>query len=130
VARRAPTDFDEHIAALEFYDNAAETIEPVKRRLRRKWSAVLGVDWCARLERRLAWSTQKPPIGVNIIEILRLWTYVKSLDLVEWGKMRYNLLAMRAIGSREMVSKITDEGNSGRAISKNPFASRIPGNSP
>jgi predicted aldo/keto reductase-like oxidoreductase len=26
------------------------------------------------------------------MEILRLWTYAKSLDLVEWGKMRYNLL--------------------------------------
>ena len=29
---------------------------------------------------------------VNVQEILRLWTYAKGLDLVDWGKMRYNLL--------------------------------------
>ncbi len=32
------------------------------------------------------------PGRINISEILRLWTYAKSLDLVGWGKMRYNLL--------------------------------------
>jgi hypothetical protein len=32
------------------------------------------------------------PGEVNLVEILRLWTYAKSLDIVGWGKMRYNLL--------------------------------------
>ena len=32
------------------------------------------------------------PGGVNLQEILRLWTYSKGLDLVQWGKMRYNLM--------------------------------------
>ena len=32
------------------------------------------------------------PGQINVSEILRLWTYAKSLDLVAWGKMRYNLL--------------------------------------
>ena len=32
------------------------------------------------------------PEQVNILEILRLWTYAKALDLVDWAKMRYNLL--------------------------------------
>src|SRR6185369_2332082 len=32
------------------------------------------------------------PGEVNVQEILRLWTFATSLDLVEWGKMRYNLL--------------------------------------
>jgi predicted aldo/keto reductase-like oxidoreductase len=32
------------------------------------------------------------PGGVNLQEILRLWTYAKALDLTQWGKMRYNLM--------------------------------------
>jgi predicted aldo/keto reductase-like oxidoreductase len=32
------------------------------------------------------------PGEVNLQEILRLWTYAKGLDLVEWGRMRYNLM--------------------------------------
>jgi predicted aldo/keto reductase-like oxidoreductase len=32
------------------------------------------------------------PGEVNLQEIFRLWSFAKSLDLVEWGKMRYNLL--------------------------------------
>ena len=32
------------------------------------------------------------PGEVNLQEVLRLWTYAKGLDLVNWGKMRYNLM--------------------------------------
>jgi len=39
------------------------------------------------------------------LEILRLWTYAKSLDLVAWGKMRYNLLGQADIGFREKMPK-------------------------
>jgi len=39
------------------------------------------------------------PGQINVSEILRLWTYGKPLGLIEWGKMRYNLLARRNTGS-------------------------------
>jgi predicted aldo/keto reductase-like oxidoreductase len=63
----------------------------VEKRLRAEMERVLGADWCAR------WFEGLPnyvdvPGRVNVSEILRLWTYAKSLDLVAWGKMRYNLL--------------------------------------
>jgi len=80
--------------------------------------------WCARWNEGLPEYSEAPD-QVNIIEILRLWTYVKSLDLVEWGKMRYNLLGNAGHWfPGEMVSKITDEGKFQSAISKSPFASR------
>ncbi len=86
-----PGDFDEHVGALEYYDRIAETIAPIEQRLRQEMERVLGADWCAR------WSEGLPqyvdvPGQINVLEILRLWTYAKSLDLVAWGKMRYNLL--------------------------------------
>jgi hypothetical protein len=89
VAR--PGDFDEHVRALEYYDRIAETIEPIERRLRHEMERVLGVEWCQRWFEGLPLYVDVPG-QVNLLEILRLWTYAKSLDLVAWGKMRYNLL--------------------------------------
>ena len=43
-----PGDFDEHVAALKFYDRIPETIAPVEKRLRAEMERVLGADWCAR----------------------------------------------------------------------------------
>ncbi len=91
VGAARPTDFDEHVRSLEFYDDAAAVVAPIEARLRAELERVLGADWCA------GWAHGLPnyvdvPGEVNLQEILRLWTYAKGLDLVQWGKMRYNLL--------------------------------------
>lgn len=86
-----PTDFDEHVAALEHYDRAAEVVAPIVQRLRAEMERVLGRDWCDRWFEGLPHYVDVPG-QINISEIARLWTYAKSLDLIEWGKMRYNLL--------------------------------------
>jgi hypothetical protein len=39
-----PADFDEHIAALKFYDQIPETIAPIERRLREEVHRVLGAS--------------------------------------------------------------------------------------
>tara|TARA_B100001540_G_scaffold48608_1_gene43634 strand:+ start:220 stop:1404 length:1185 start_codon:yes stop_codon:yes gene_type:complete len=86
-----PSDFDEHIAALDHYDHINEVISPIESGLREEMRRVLGNDWCEK------WFENIPeyidvPGQINVLEIIRLWTYAKSLDLVDWGKMRYNLL--------------------------------------
>ena len=86
-----PTDFDEHIKALKYYDKIPETIAPIEKRLRAEMDRVLGADWCARWFEGLP-NYNDVPGEINISEILRLYTYAKSLDLVGWGKFRYNLL--------------------------------------
>ena len=122
-----PTDFDEHVAALEFYDRAIETIAPIERRLRAEMERELGADWCGHWTEGLPEFTEAPS-QVNIIEIARLWMYAKSLGLVEWGKMRYNLLSGN--GGHwfpgEMANKLEDERQLLTAVGKSPFAARIP----
>ena len=86
-----PSDFDEHIAALDHYDHINEVVSPIESGLREEMRRVLGNDWCEK------WFENIPeyidvPGQINVLEIIRLWTYAKSLDLVDWGKMRYNLL--------------------------------------
>ena len=122
-----PTDFDEHVQALEFYDRIPETITPIETRLRAEMERVLGWDWCAHWADGLLEFDQLPG-RVNVAEILRLWTYAKGLELVPWGKMRYNLLGGN--GGHwfpgEMAKQL-DEPALVQALSGNPFAAKIPG---
>ncbi len=121
-----PSDFDEHIRALDHYDRIAETIAPIEERLRDEMDRTLGAEWCERWYEGLP-EYLKIPNEVNVLEILRLWTYAKSLDLTDWGQMRYNLLGGN--GGHwfpgEMASKM-DEAKMAEIVKRNPFATRLP----
>ncbi|MFA5191875.1 MAG: aldo/keto reductase, partial [Verrucomicrobiia bacterium] len=68
-----PSDFDEHVAALEHYDRAAEVAAPIEQCLRTEMARVLGEDWCRRWHEGLPEWTDTPG-NVNVQEIVRLWT--------------------------------------------------------
>ena len=121
-----PGDFDEHIIALENYEQAAEITAPIEAKLRAEMVRVLGAEWCA------LWPTGLPgyldvPGQINVQEIVRLFTYARGLGLVEWGKMRYNLLGgPGAHWFPGEKSGVFDSAQIVCSCADSPFAERIP----
>lgn len=126
VGAARPEDFDEHLAALEHYNEAATITEPIAERLREVIREQVGSDWLQRGLEGLP-NYVDVPGEVNVQEILRLWTYAKGLDLVDWGRMRYNLL--NGAGGHwfpGMTAAVFDEAGIVRSLGTHPFAQQIP----
>ncbi len=121
-----PEDFDEHIAGLEHYDRADEVTAPIAAKLQAVIASDFGADWLTRGLNGLP-NYVDVPGEVNVQEIIRLFTYAKSLDLVDWGKMRYNLL--NGAGGHWFPGRTAaefDDQKLLRSLGAHPHAGRIP----
>ncbi|MDX9974535.1 MAG: aldo/keto reductase [FCB group bacterium] len=86
-----PEDFDIHVETGELSDRAAELVAPVVKRLDEEMERALGKEWLETWYLGLP-EWEDTPANINIPTILRLRNLVLAFEMVEYGKMRYNLL--------------------------------------
>lgn len=93
VGASSPSDFDEHLKVLPLLeDQKTEAIvHSVTARMEGEFLRVNG--WP--MPRR--WDADLPPFdlvsgGINLREIVRLWSLDRAFDMPAYGKLRYNLL--------------------------------------
>ncbi|WP_413175987.1 aldo/keto reductase [Anabaena azotica] len=91
IGAAKPSDFDEHLKTLELLDKAEEILSPILKRLENAAIETFGEDWVKTWETNLP-SWEQTPGEVNIRVILWLLNLALAYDMIEYGKMRYNLL--------------------------------------
>ncbi len=94
IGAACPDDFAEHLKTLDYLGSAQqtqETLAPVLATLQGAMVEALGEEWVKRWTVGLP-SWENTPGQINIRKILWLHNLVKGFDLVNYSKMRYNLL--------------------------------------
>ncbi len=86
-----PSDYDEHIDALEYYDRADTWVVPIEARFNEAMETALGKDWWPGYAEGLPWYTDVPG-ELNLPYILRLWSLTKGMDMLDYGKYRYGMI--------------------------------------
>ncbi|MBD2346450.1 aldo/keto reductase [Anabaena subtropica] len=120
-----PQDFDEHLKTLELIDRASEILPPILARLEETAIATLGEDWVETWQTNLP-KLEETPGQVNIRVILWLLNLATAYDLVDYAKMRYNLLGN---GSHWFAGNKADklsEIDLQQCLKHSPHAKKIP----
>ncbi|MCC5874845.1 MAG: aldo/keto reductase [Candidatus Sumerlaeia bacterium] len=120
-----PSDFDLHLEAISLYDRREEFLPPILERLEREMEATLGREythnWRSGLPR---W--QEVPGEINIEVTLGLYNLARAYDMVEYGRMRYNLMGNAGAWFPGQMATKVDDGELAPVLKDSPFADRIP----
>lgn len=92
IGAARPSDFDRHVQTLALLDGGADsTLAPIERRIEDAMHEATG----ARSPEQGLWSLpgfEDMPGNMNVAMILWLMRLARGWDMVEYGRMRYNLL--------------------------------------
>ena len=91
IGAARPDDFDEHLKALPLLGQVETVLPPILERLEAEAIRVLGKDWVTSWEEGLP-SLDEVPGRVNVRTILWLRNLSLAYDMVDYARVRYNML--------------------------------------
>jgi hypothetical protein len=118
-------DFDEHLKTLELLDRAPEILPPIIERLEREAIERLGKDWVRTWHLGLP-TPDRTPGGLNIHTILWLRNLAIAYNLLDYAKMRYNLLGNGGHWFPGAKAERVQELNLQPCLANSPHRDRIP----
>lgn len=120
-----PQDFDEHLKSLEYLNRAEEILPPILRKLEQEAIATLGEDWVKTWDSNLP-TFEETPGQVNIPVILWLLNLAIAYDLIDYAKMRYNLLGYGSHWFPGSKADRLEELDLRPCLANSPHADKIP----
>jgi predicted aldo/keto reductase-like oxidoreductase len=91
IGAARPSDFDDHVNSLASYHDSKAVVAPIESRLEHEVAQTFSDEWEQNWNKCLP-EHHEMPENFNAREVLRLLTYGKSFDLLEWASGRYNLM--------------------------------------
>jgi len=91
IGAARPDDFDEHLKALPLLGQVETLLPPILERLEAEAIRILGKDWFTSWEEGLP-NLEDVPGRVNVRMILWLRNLTLAYDMVDYARVRYNML--------------------------------------
>ena len=91
IGASCPTDFDEHLKTLPLIEKADQVLAPILENLKQAAIEKLGEDWYYNWQKGLP-DYQDTPNNINIKKVLWLRNLALAYNMIDYSKMRYNLL--------------------------------------
>ncbi len=126
IGASKPSEFDLQLTVLDKLARAEELVAPIDARLQAAMADAVGQDVANRyLEGLPHW--EETPGLVNIASVLWLRNLALGWDLVEYAKMRYNLLGSAGTWFPGLNARCLGDVDISASIAKSPFADQVPG---
>jgi hypothetical protein len=125
VGAAKPQDFDEHLKTIALLERADEILPPILQRLEAEAIRCLGEHWYKTWQVGLP-SIEDTPGGINIRTILWLRNLAIAYDLIDFAKVRYNMLGNAGHWFPGNPVNRLDEAELRKCLVGSPYADQIP----
>ncbi|VXD15414.1 conserved hypothetical protein [Planktothrix paucivesiculata PCC 9631] len=125
IGASKPTDFDEHLKTIPLLDRWDEILPPIQQRLEQELIDCFGENWAK------TWNVGLPrqeetPNNINIPVILWLRNLAIAYDMIDYAKMRYNLLGNGGDWFPGKNAETVENIDLSQCLMNSPHADKIP----